>query len=50
MAAEPGHQDSHSSEFTTTHVRDYSAFTKLFKWGAVFCFITAMVVLIVISN
>ena len=50
MAAEPGHEQSQPGEFVTTHVRDYSAFTKLLKWGAIVSFITAMVVLVVIGN
>ena len=33
-----------------THVRDYTGFIKMLKWGAILSFITAMVVMIVISN
>ena len=32
------------------HVRDYSWFTKMFKYGAIVCFVIAMIVLIIISN
>lgn len=32
------------------HVRDYSWFTKMFKYGAVICFVIAMIVLVIISN
>ena len=31
------------------HARDYSRFIKLFKWGAVISFVTAMLVLVIIS-
>ena len=33
-----------------THVRDYSAFIKLLKWGAIISFVTAMLVMVIISN
>lgn len=32
------------------HVRDYSWFTKMFKYGAVLCFIIAMGVVFIIAN
>ena len=32
------------------HVRDYSRFTKLFKWGAIASFVIAIAVMIIISN
>jgi hypothetical protein len=31
------------------HVHNYSRFTTLFKWGAVVCFIVAMLVLMIIQ-
>ena len=31
------------------HVRDYSRFTKLLKWGAIACFIIAFAVVLIIS-
>lgn len=31
------------------HVRDYGRFTQLFKWGAIICFVIAMLVLLIIS-
>ena len=31
------------------HVRDYTNFTKLLKWGAIFSFITALIVMMIIS-
>jgi hypothetical protein len=34
----------------TAHVRDYSLFTWMFKWGAVISFIIAMFVMLIISN
>ena len=37
------------TEADTAHVRDYSLFTKMFKWGAVISFITAMLVILIIS-
>ena len=31
------------------HVRDYAGFVRLFKWGAIACFIIAMIVILIIS-
>lgn len=31
------------------HARDYSRFTRLFKWGAAVSFVTAMLVLVIIA-
>ena len=31
------------------HVRDYSGFTKLLKWGAIISFVTAIAVMFIIS-
>ena len=31
------------------HARDYSRFVKLFKWGAIISFVTAMLVLLIIA-
>ena len=31
------------------HVADYSHFTRLFKWGAIVCFIVALVWLLIIK-
>jgi hypothetical protein len=33
---------------TATHVRDYSRFVAMFKWGAIICFIIAMFVITVV--
>ena len=30
------------------HVRDYMRFTRLFKWGALVCFLIAMLVLMIL--
>jgi hypothetical protein len=49
MAAEPSTTDSHSGDIDA-HVRDYSRFISLFKWGAVLCFITAILVMFLISE
>ena len=32
------------------HVRDYSWFTTMFKYGAIICFVIAMLVIVIISN
>lgn len=37
------------SKEMTRHVHDYSRFVGLFKWGALGCFIIAMIVLFLIS-
>jgi hypothetical protein len=48
MAVEPATNQAQSQDLEA-HVRDYSGFIKLFKYGAIFSFITAMVVMIIIS-
>ena len=50
MAHEEPLLDSPATQDVAAHVRDYSGFIKLLKWGAVISFITAMVVLMLISN
>ena len=50
MAAEPASEHHQSGEHMTTHVRDYTAFLKMLKWGAILSFITGMVVVVIISN
>jgi hypothetical protein len=47
MAVEPV-TGSQSGDFEA-HARDYSKFTGLLKWGAIICFVIAMLVLVVIS-
>lgn len=32
------------------HVRDYTRFTKLLKWGAILSAVTALVVILIIAN
>jgi hypothetical protein len=32
------------------HVHDYEHFTKLFKWGAIFCLIVGFVVLLILKS
>ena len=32
------------------HVKDYSRFTFMFKYGAIICFVIAMLVIVIISN
>ena len=49
MAAEPAHEDMHSNDIHS-HARDYSSFLTMLKWGAIISFVTAMIVLIIISN
>lgn len=48
MAVEPATTD-HSAEIVN-HARDYSSFMRMLKYGALFSFITAMIVLVIISN
>ena len=31
------------------HVRDYTRFTKMFKWGAIICLIIGFIVLLIIK-
>ena len=31
------------------HVRDYARFTRLFKWGAIVCFILGLLVLLILA-
>ena len=50
MAHEEPLLDNPPTQEAAAHVRDYSAFTKMFKWGAIISFITAMLVMVVISN
>lgn len=50
MAIEPGHEQHQSGEFIESHVRDYSAFIQMFKWGAILTFIIAILMMIIISS
>lgn len=31
------------------HVRDYTRFTRMFRWGAIFCFILGLLVLLILA-
>ena len=50
MAHEEPLLDNPPTQDVAAHVRDYSGFIKLFKWGAIISFATAMIVLMLISN
>ncbi|HEU4696456.1 MAG TPA: aa3-type cytochrome c oxidase subunit IV [Sphingomicrobium sp.] len=43
LLADPPTQD------VAIHVRDYERFTKLLKWGAIVCFIVALIVLMILA-
>jgi len=47
MAIEPATNDT--AHDYVAHTRDYSKFTKLLKYGAIISFVTAIVVLFLIS-
>ena len=49
MAHEEPLLDSPATQDMQAHVRDYSGFTKLLKYGAIISFITAIVVMFLIS-
>ncbi len=46
--AEPATENARPNDFEA-HVRDYSAFTRLFKWSAIIGFLTALIVMFLIS-
>jgi hypothetical protein len=46
--AEPATEDAQPDDFEA-HVRDYSGFTRLFKWLAIVAFLTALFVMFLIS-
>ena len=48
MAVQPSSND-HGGDIQA-HVRDYSRFTGMLKWGAILSFIIAMIVVVIISN
>lgn len=50
MAHEEPLLDDPSTPEAAVHVRDYTRFIKMFKWGAILSFITAMLVMVIISN
>lgn len=49
MAIEPAASEAHAQD-VQTHVRDYSRFLKLFKYGAIVSFITGAVVVLIIAS
>ncbi|MEO7239850.1 MAG: aa3-type cytochrome c oxidase subunit IV [Sphingomicrobium sp.] len=55
MAIEPdtahatGHANAGAQDINA-HVRDYSGFTRLFKWGAIAAFVIGAIVVLIISN
>ena len=48
MAMEPATDQSRNDDFDA-HVRDYSGFIKMFKWLAIISFVTAILVMFIIS-
>lgn len=50
MAEEEPLLTSPPTQEAAAHVRDYTRFTKMLKWSAILSFITAIVVMIIISN
>ncbi len=50
MAHEEPLLDNPPTQEVAAHVRDYSGFVRLLKWGAAISFVTAMIVLMLISN
>lgn len=50
MAHEEPLLDNPPTPEAAVHVRDYTRFIKMFKWGAILSFITGMVVMVIISN
>ena len=49
MAAQEPMLNNPPTQEVADHVRDYRGFSKLFKWGAIVCFIIALVVMMIIS-
>jgi hypothetical protein len=49
MAEEEPLLTSPPTQDAAVHVRDYTRFTKMFKWGAIVCLIIAFLVLMIIS-
>ena len=48
MAVEPATNEAQPEDFEA-HVRDYSGFIKLFKYGAIISLITGFIVILLIS-
>ena len=49
MAHEEPLLDNPPTHEVAHHVRDYEGFVRLFKLGAIICFILAMIVILIIS-
>lgn len=49
MAEEEPLLASPQTQDVAVHVRDYTRFTKLLKWGAIICLIVAFIVLLIIQ-
>lgn len=49
MAVEHATTDSGNADFEA-HVRNYAGFIRLFKWGAILAFISAMLIIFIISK
>lgn len=50
MAEEEPLLTSPPTQDVAVHVRDYMRFTKLFKWGALVCFIIGFIVLMILHS
>ena len=49
MAEEESLLVSPPTQDVAVHVRDYTRFTQMFKWGAVICLIIGLVVLMILK-
>ena len=49
MAEEESLLVSPPTHDVAVHVRDYLRFTQMFKWGAVVCLITGLIVLLILK-
>ena len=50
MAHEEPLLDNPPTPEAASHVRDYTGFVKLLKWSAILSFVTAILVMMIISN
>ena len=50
MAHEEPILNNPPTQEVAVHVRDYSRFIKLFKWGAIISAVTALIVVLIIAN
>ena len=49
MAEEEPLLTDRPTQDVAAHVRDYGRFTRLLKWGAIVCFVTALIVLLILK-